>query len=210
MQNIEIIKAENISKSFRNHKVLDHFNCSIKKEEFILIQGASGSGKSTLLNIFGLLDKPDEGHLYLYNDEIKPFSKSSMQLLRKEIGYLFQNFALMEDETVNDNLYVALAYSNKTEKDIPSVLDMVGLDQNIRTKNVRECSGGEQQRIAMARLLLKPCSIVLADEPTGSLDIENRDKIIELLKMLKEHGKTIIVASHDLIFEEVADRIIKL
>jgi putative ABC transport system ATP-binding protein len=120
-----------------------------------------------------------------------------MLLLRHKIGYLFQNFALIDNQTVKENLLVALAY-RKGDKNrmIAKALENVGL-AGFEKKKVYQCSGGEQQRIAVARLLLKPCELVLADEPTGSLDEGNKRTIFSLLRLLQESGKTIIVVSHD-------------
>ena len=145
------------------------------------------------------------------NKNVKPFSRIASKLLRFKIGYLFQNFALLEDKSVEYNLMLGmenLKIRNKSEK-ISNALKEVGLE-GYEKKMIYKCSGGEQQRIAIARLLLKPCELILADEPTGSLDEENKKIIYTLLKMLQEKGKTIIVVSHDLELIKLADRTISI
>ncbi|WP_353739353.1 ATP-binding cassette domain-containing protein [Thomasclavelia cocleata] len=173
--------------------------------------GVSGSGKSTLLNIIGLLDKADSGDVILFGEKnIKPFSRKAEKMLREKIGYLFQNFALVENETVEYNLKLALdnIKADKKEK-IKEVLKEVQLE-GYENKKIYKCSGGEQQRVAIARLLLKQCDLILADEPTGSLDESNREIIIKLLKRMQDSGKTIVVVSHDPVFKDIADQIIYL
>ncbi len=207
-----IIKLNDISKKFGTQNVIENLSLEIKENEFVAIVGKSGCGKSTLLNIIGLLDKPDSGVVELFSQKnIKPFSKQATEILRNEVGYLFQNFALLEDKTVRYNLLLSVDCLKMDDKDakIKEVLEIVGL-KGYENKEVFKCSGGEQQRIAIARLLLKPCRLVLADEPTGSLDFENKKIIIELLLKLKEQGKTILMVTHDLDISSYADRTIHL
>lgn len=206
-----IVELENVSKSYGDKNVLNNLSFKIKEGTFNVIMGASGSGKSTILNIIGLLDKATSGDVILFGQKnIRPFSMKAEQMLKNKIGYLFQNFALIENETVANNLKLALenVRGNKKEK-ISVALKEVGLE-GYENKKIFKCSGGEQQRVAIARLLLKPCELILADEPTGSLDIKNREIVVKLLKNMQEQGKTIIVVSHDPFFEEIADNIIDL
>lgn len=199
-----IVKLENISKSFQGIDVLCELSLEVNQGEFVAVVGASGCGKSTLLNIVGLLDKQDKGNVVLFNEtNIKPFSRKAERMLKDKIGYLFQNYALIENQTVAYNLDVVFDHKVKKEerqKKIQVALQKVGLE-GIESKKVFKCSGGEQQRIALARLLIKPCELILADEPTGNLDVENREKILKILKDLNEAGKTIILVTHD---QEVA------
>lgn len=207
-----IVCLEHISKSFDDIKVLDDFSLDIEPNSFTVITGASGSGKSTLLNMIGLLDKPDHGDITLFDEKnIKPFSRKAEIMLRDKIGYLFQNFALIENESVKYNLKIAINNKNITNKSklIEDALNEVGLD-GYANKKIFKCSGGEQQRIAIARLLLKPCELVLADEPTGSLDHENKMIVIHLLKKLQSMGKTIIVVTHDDELIGIGDQVIHL
>lgn len=206
-----VVEVRDIDKSYDDNKIFSNFNLKIEQGTFNVITGPSGSGKSTLLNIMGLLDKADNGEVILFGEKnIKTFSRKAEKILREKIGYLFQNFALVENETVGYNLKLALEYEkgNKEEK-IKEALKKVELS-GYENKKIFKCSGGQQQRIAIARLLLKPCELVLADEPTGSLDQDNRKIVIELLKQLQQEGKTIIVVSHDPVFEKIADQLIHL
>lgn len=206
-----IVELENVSKSYGDKNVLNNLSFKIEEGTFNVIMGASGSGKSTILNIIGLLDKATSGDVILFEQKnIRPFSMKAEQMLKNKIGYLFQNFALIENETVANNLKLALenVRGNKKEK-ISAALKEVGLE-GYENKKIFKCSGGEQQRVAIARLLLKPCELILADEPTGSLDIKNREIVVKLLKNMQEQGKTIIIVSHDSFFEAIADNVIDL
>lgn len=140
-------------------------------------------------------------------------SKEGNKLLRYHISYLFQNYGLIEDETVIKNLevgtkYLKLSKEQKKQK-INEALKSVGLE-NYENKKVFQLSGGEQQRVAVARIMLKPSELILADEPTGSLDVENRDVILSLLKSLNESGKTVVVVTHDKDIEKCATRCIRI
>lgn len=206
-----IVELKNVSKSYGDKNVLNNLSIKIEEGTFNVIMGASGSGKSTILNIIGLLDKATSGDVILFGQKnIRPFSMKAEQMLKNKIGYLFQNFALIENETVANNLKLALenVRGNKKER-ISEALKEVGLE-GYENKKIFKCSGGEQQRVAIARLLLKPCELILADEPTGSLDIKNREIVVKLLKNMQELGKTIIVVSHDSFFKEIADDVIDL
>lgn len=206
------IRLENINKSYGKHKILENLNISIFPEDFITIIGASGSGKSTLLNILGTLEDYDSGEVesFGYKDPIKDY-KNSMILRREKIAYLFQNFALIENMTVKENLDIALKYSKyKNDKEkIRQILDVLGVIDKIDNK-IYELSGGQQQRVAMARVLLKPYQILLADEPTGSLDKSNKDILIKILIEENKKGKTIVVVSHDMDFIKISKRAYKI
>lgn len=145
-----------------------------------------------------------------YKDPVKDY-KNSMILRREKIAYLFQNFALIENMTVKENLDIALKYSKyKNDKEkIRQILDMLGVVDKIDNK-IYELSGGQQQRVAMARVLLKPYQILLADEPTGSLDKSNKDILIKILIEENKKGKTIIVVSHDMDFIKISKRAYKI
>jgi len=205
-----LIKLENINKSFENNKVLSNLSIDIKKGEFVSIVGASGSGKTTLLNIIGLIDKADSGSIGLFEYK-NPSKRDIMHLRRYKLGYIFQNYLLMNNETVEKNLLLSKAYNELfTEELMINALDKVGLDQSFLDKKVYQLSGGEQQRISIARVMLKKCEVILADEPTGNLDKKNREVIISLLHDLRESGKTIICATHDQAVADKSDRIIRI
>ena len=182
---MEIIKLQDINKSYGNKKVLTNLSLSINEGEFVAITGESGKGKSTVLNILGLLEEASSGKLILDGMEnLKPNSSKSMKAIREKISYLFQNFALVDEETVKHNLefalkYVGISKKEKNEK-IRTALISVGLG-GYEERKIYELSGGEQQRVAIARVILKPSKIVLADEPTGSLDDGNVKIVLGLL-----------------------------
>ncbi|MGW8905464.1 ABC transporter ATP-binding protein, partial [Heyndrickxia sporothermodurans] len=159
----------------------------------------SGQGKTTLLNIIGTLEEADSGIIKIMDKDIHK-KKYKRLLLRDQLGFIFQNYALIDNASVNENLEIALKHKKmkKTQKSeaISLVLKEVGLEDYGKEK-IHTLSGGEQQRIAIARLLLKDPSLILADEPTGSLDIENRDIIVALFQKLQKQGKTIIMVTHD-------------
>lgn len=195
------IILKDINKSFGSHNILTNFNLIIGDGDMLSITGGSGKGKSTLLNIIGLLEPYQSGGL-IFNDIRNPSinSKQAMLLRRNVLGYLFQNFALMENCTVEENLNWALAYQHvrNKKKCIGEALERVNLPAEMMKQKVVELSGGEQQRVAIARLFLKPCQVVLADEPTGSLDPSNRDLVVSLLHQLHDDGKTVVIVTHDM------------
>lgn len=206
-----MIELLNINKAYEGNVVLKNFSLTINDGEFIAVTGPSGCGKSTLLNILGLLERCDSGQIIIDKEVIlSPRSRKATKILREKISYLFQNFALIDEESVFNNLILALRYIKGNKKDlISNALSRVGL-AGYEHKKVYQLSGGEQQRIAVARLLLKPAKIILADEPTGSLDRENRDLIIQMLQELNHIGKTVLIVTHDQEIAMKADRIIRL
>ncbi|MDG0767187.1 ATP-binding cassette domain-containing protein [Bacillus halotolerans] len=205
-----MIELKSISKSFDGKAVLSNFSIHIEENEFVSIVGKSGSGKTTLLNIISLLDYPDEGEVVILGYE-NPKSKEVMKLRRENLGYIFQNYVLMDNETVLTNLLLSTAYAKDFDKNkLSEALEMVGLDKSFLKKKVYQLSGGEQQRVAIARIILKPCDIILADEPTGNLDEYNKNIILSLFHQLKEMGKTIICVTHDPEIANCSDRVINL
>ncbi|ABR46344.1 ABC transporter related [Alkaliphilus metalliredigens QYMF] len=210
---MSLVSLKNISKSFGKNKILEDFNLEIEKGESIAIVGDSGSGKSTLLNIIGMLDDCDSGELVIAGKKkLTSSSKDAEKLRRYEIGYIFQNFALIDNMTVSENLDIALAYRKKSENKETikaNMLEEMGLRDKLNNK-VYELSGGEQQRISISMVFLKPCSIILADEPTGSLDDTNKEIIMNLLQRVHKDGKTIIIVTHDKDVSKICERIVKL
>lgn len=205
-----MIELTNINKSFDKRLILSNISLHIKKNEFVCITGESGTGKTTLLNIIGLLDKPDSGEINLFGKT--NFSRRNILKLRRNFfGYIFQDFLLIQDETVKENINISKKYNKKVSvKDINDVLNKVRLDESYLNKKVCYLSGGEQQRVAIARMMLKSYELVLADEPTGNLDSKNKKEVIEILKDLKKSGKTIICVTHDKEVYDSADRVINL
>ena len=191
-----MIELKDICKSFGDHVVLKNFSLKINKNEFIAIIGESGAGKTTILNMISMIDKPDSGSISINGEN--SFSKKDIQNLRRYVfGYIFQNYALIENDTVKENLLLSKKYrKNFKEKELEESLEKVGISKEYLGHKVCELSGGEQQRIAIARTMLKPCEIILADEPTGALN----DKLsIEVMRLLKRYAKEhlVIVISHN-------------
>ena len=209
-----MIELVNINKNFGEKTILDNCSFNINPNDFVAIVGESGSGKTTLLNILGLIESVDSGKVKMFDEEyIKPNSIQANKLIRERIGFVFQNFALIDNQTVLYNLLMAMKYRSlkKSEKlvEIEKVLEFVGLG-GYQNKKIYELSGGEQQRIAIARAILKPHDLILADEPTGSLDDVNKQIIFELFETLNEQGKTIIIVTHDFELAKKCKRVLKI
>lgn len=193
-----LIRLKNITKTFNGDPILVNFNLEIDEGEFLGIAGRSGAGKSTLLNIIGLLEEC-EGTVSIKGKKIDNInSKEARLILKNDVGYLFQNYALIDDLTVYENLTIIFDKTPKKERRTLALreLSKLGLG-DVLEKKIYQLSGGEQQRVAMARLILRDSEIILADEPTGSLDKKNGAIIMSLLKELHMQGKTIIMVSHD-------------
>jgi len=205
-----MIEAREISKIYNNEVVIENFSMEAQLGEFISLTGESGSGKTTILNMLGLLVKPDGGEIYVAGIK-NPNQKQALQLHRHTFGFLFQNYALMENETVAENLKIALEFQKKIDHNskMKEALEFVKL-RGVLDKKVYQLSGGEQQRVALARLFIKEAKYILADEPTGNLDVKNRDIVFSLLKELNELGRTVIYVTHDLELANKADRQIQI
>lgn len=196
-----IVQIKNLNKRYKNHIVLKNLNLNIVANQITTIYGESGSGKSTLLNIIGLLEKYDSGSIILFKEKIpKVGSKKARKFLRYHLNYLFQNFALINDLTVEKNLDLVRLVSKETkanfEKRKMSTFKQlnINIDQKLKVSTL---SGGQKQRIALARAMLKPGELLLCDEPTGSLDPNNKEIIFKALNEFKNQGKAILITSHD-------------
>lgn len=188
-------------KKFGDKTLFENFSLKIERGEFLAIMGESGAGKTTLLNMMGLLDSPDSGTVVLCSQKNPAFSsRTAVGLRRRHISYLFQNYGLIDTETVENNMRIATHFkvvSRKKERRlIADALSQVGL-QGYEKRKVYTLSGGEQQRVALAKVIAKSPQIIFADEPTGSLDERNRDYVMEILQELNHRGKTIVVVTHD-------------
>lgn len=211
---MSIIVLDKVCKKFNEKVIFDNYSLNIDEGEFVVIAGKSGAGKTTLLNIIGMLEKPDSGTVEVCGVKNALFdSHKGMQLLRKDISYLFQNYGLIEAESVMYNLKLAthfLGLDKKSEENkCLEALEKVGLQGFAKTK-VYKLSGGEQQRVAMAKIFLKPSKVIMADEPTGSLDAENENMIMNMLRELNESGRTIVVVTHSLAVMNYAHRKINI
>ncbi len=202
-----MIEIQKLSKSFGSKTLFQDFNLSIERGEYVVFSGASGCGKTTLLNMIGSLEDYDSGHILVDGLDIGN-RKNQQKYLREKVGFLFQNFALMEDKTVMENLEI-VKKSNRSAVSIEEVLEKVGMEGSQSSK-VYTLSGGEQQRIALARLMIKKCDIILCDEPTGSLDRENGKKIMDLIMGMNQSGKTVILVTHDETYKSIGGRIVEL
>lgn len=202
-----MIQIKNLCKNFDEHVLFKNFNLIINDGDFLCITGDSGTGKTTLLNMIGQLEPYQEGEILFEGKSIET-KKDKLDLFRKKLGFIFQNFVLVESKTVEENLKL-IRKEDRTDVSIDSALKMVGLDDKKNSK-VYTLSGGEQQRVAMARLYLKECKYILADEPTGSLDRKNAEKIFEILKQLNDIGKTIIIVTHDEYFKSKVEKRVNL
>ena len=202
-----MIEGRNIVKKFDGQILFKDLNFVIKDEEFVCFSGDSGSGKTTLLNIIGLIEPVDSGELLIDGRQYKS-RRQKLAYYRTKVGFLFQNFALIENKTVRENLEL-IRKDARTEYDMKEVLVRVGLADKIESK-IYTLSGGEQQRVALARLYLKKCDIILADEPTGSLDKRNAQNVMKILTDLNHNGRTVVLVTHDEEVRKMADRVIAL
>ena len=205
-----ILSCQNICKAFGEKVILNDASFHIEDREKAALIGCNGAGKTTILNIISMLEQPDAGEIVI--NENNHFTKKKIQNLRRYVfGYIFQNYVLIEEETVKENLLISKKYrKNFKEQELEEVMYKVGLPKEYLDHKVYELSGGEQQRVAIARTMLKPCEIILADEPTGNLDAHNKEKVIQLFQQMKTEGKTIICVTHDEEMAKKADRIICL
>ena len=208
MDNREVLlEVKNVSKIYGDLHALKEVNFQVRKGEWVAIMGSSGSGKSTIMNIIGCMDKPSIGEVILDGQDITKESQNSLTKIRREkIGLIFQQFHLIPYLTALENVMVAQYYhSIPDEQEALQALERVGLKD--RAKHLpSQLSGGEQQRVCIARALINSPEIILADEPTGNLDEVNEKIVIEILKQLHEEGATIVVVTHDLDVGNVAER----
>lgn len=198
-----MLELKNICKSFNQgefkNSVLKNINLIVKQGDFISIMGPSGSGKSTLINILGLLDSEFRGEYKLNGEIIKSLNEDQHATLRNnDIGFVFQQFHLIDEYTVRENILLSFLYSEKKAniKYIEGLVEDLGLVDKLN-EYPNNLSGGQKQRVALIRALAHKPKFLIADEPTGALDEESRDEILQILQNLNNSGTTIIIVTHD-------------
>lgn len=213
-----MIKITNLQKFYRTEEVetvaLNNVNIHVKEGEFVAVMGPSGCGKSTLLNIIGLLDDLDEGSYLFNNIEVAHFKENKRSDLRKHnIGFVFQSFNLIDELTVFENVELPLVYTNvppaERKKRVVEVLEKVQI-MHRRNHFPQQLSGGQQQRVAVARAVVNNPKLILADEPTGNLDSNNGNEVMQLLTELNEAGTTIVMVTHSEHDAKFSDRVIRM
>ncbi len=213
-----MIRTEQISKIFRSSDVettaLNKVNLEIAEGEFVAIMGPSGCGKSTLLNILGLLDNPTSGNFFFRGEDLTGMGERARTKIRKgNIGFIFQSFNLIDDLTVYKNVELPLVYmgvgSAERQKKVAMALERMDI---LHRKNhyPQQLSGGQQQRVAIARAVVCCPKMILADEPSGNLDSQNGNEVMNLLKEMNMEGSTIVMVTHNSDDAEKANRIINL
>lgn len=212
------INIKELYKNYRNGdqitEVLHNITFQIEDGEFLAITGPSGSGKSTLMNIIGCLDRPTKGTYYLAGQDTGKLSDKKLAAIRnKHIGFVFQSFNLLPQYSALENVELAGLYSSASPKAIreKAMEALISLNLEDRIKyRPNQLSGGQKQRVAIARAIVNSPSIILADEPTGSLDSKTGREVLEIFKQLNKKGKTIIIVTHDLDIAHEAKRIVTI
>lgn len=210
-----MIRLENVSKQYKNKTVaLRNVSCEIAKSEFVFLVGSSGSGKSTFMRLLLKEEQPTEGNIWVAGKNIGELSRHKVPFLRRNIGCIFQDFKLLPNKTVYDNVAFALEVIGRpnsvVRSQVPQILELVGLS-NKSGSLPSELSGGEQQRVSIARAFVNRPLILLADEPTGNLDPNTSVGIMRLLDRINKTGTTVLMATHDQgIVDSMRRRVIEL
>lgn len=213
-----ILELNNIYKNYQQGKmdvsVLKDVSLKVEEGAYMAIMGPSGSGKSTLMNIIGCLDKPTSGNYILGDEDMLKYNDSELSSVRlKNIGFVFQNFNLLPRQSALDNVALPLLYAGIAKKERNQIakeaLERVGLGDRIEFKPT-QLSGGEKQRIAIARAIVNNPNILLADEPTGALDSQSGEQVMKLFNKLNKEGVTIIMITHEREIAEHAERIVMI
>ena len=211
---MNIVKTVDLTKTYKGGvevNALSNVNFELEKGDLVAIIGDSGSGKSTLLHLLAGVDTPTSGDIFIQDKNITKFNKDEMTVFRRRnIGVVYQFFNLIPNINVRKNILLPLLLDNKKvdEEYLKEILSILGIDGKL-DRYPKQLSGGEQQRVAIARSLITRPAIILADEPTGNLDSKTSDEVIALLKMTaKKYGQTIVMITHDDEIAQVADRIL--
>lgn len=211
-----LLKINGISKTYKKNgietRAIANMELSIYEKEFVSICGISGCGKTTLLNIMGCVDIPDEGTYEINGEMVNYKDKKCLEYYRKNMfGFVFQDYALMKNYSVAENIIMPLIAKNikgkERKKRVRFASEMLGIEETL-DKYPTELSGGQQQRVAIARVLAMGNKVILADEPTGSLDEDNSNALIDIFKAMQKQGYTIVMVTHDSRLAEKTDRII--
>lgn len=196
-----MIKFQNVTKIYSpSTVVLQDVSFEVKEGEFVSIVGKSGAGKTTLIKLILGLEEPTSGEVFFNGQNVSQIEKSELQKIRRRIGGIYQDYKLLSAKTVYENVAYILAVEGKNNQEIalevPQILDAIGLAE--KTNNFpKELSGGEQQRLAIARALVNHPDVIIADEPTGNLDPYNSYEVVSLLEKVNRVGKTVILSTHD-------------
>ncbi|WP_302170632.1 ABC transporter ATP-binding protein [uncultured Streptococcus sp.] len=216
---MSILTIDHISKYYNldgtnQERALNDVTLEIAPGKITAIYGPSGCGKTSLLNIISGLDSQYQGNLYFKNQNMRDFSERDLTYFRKaHIGFVFQNFNLIPHQSVLENVKMPLYVKNMTDKEMVEIakkeLNRLGIGDFIK-KNVKQLSGGQKQRVAIARALVNNPEMIVADEPTGSLDSQSQENVLEIFKELAEAGKTVIIVTHNPEVADYADVVIKM
>ena len=209
-----MIDLVDVSKSYsKGQPAIDHMSLHVEKGEFVFVVGNSGSGKSTLIKLLLKELDPTSGTITVNGQPLNKLRRRKVAKYRRGVGVVFQDFRLLKDRNVYENVAFAQRVIERPtriiRKRVPEVLTLVGLAEKYKSRP-DQLSGGEQQRVALARLYLKKCDIILADEPTGSLDQENAAMVMGILRKLNAKNKTVIIVTHDDEIKRQCDRILSL
>ena len=207
------IELKNVKKTYiigeQKFNALDGIDLSINSGEFVVVLGPSGAGKSTLLNLLGGMDKATSGSILIGEDDIAKFDDKELTRYRaNDVGFIFQFYNIMPTLTVEENVNLIKDVTN-TSKDSASVLKSVGLLKH-RDKFPGELSGGEQQRVSIARAIMKNPKVLLCDEPTGALDSKTGVEVLKLLRQQSDEDTTVIIVTHNALIADIADRVIRI
>jgi len=210
-----MLKVENMTKTYKDKIIFQNTNFKAESGEIVLLMGKSGIGKSTLLDIIAGIKRFDTGDYYYLNEKISPKDDEKMSAFRnKTIGYILQDFALIDEYTVMENIMLPSLYNSNVKREriaerakkLAEQFDLL----EVINKKVKNISGGQKQRVAIIRSLILNPPIILADEPTTNLDLENFELVMKMFKSLKAEGKTIIIATHDERILDISDRTYKI
>ncbi len=203
-----IVKVVNVNQ--KSIPILNNISLKVEKNDFLVITGKSGSGKSSLLNVIGGFDSINSGRYTFKNKTVK--NEKNRLDIRREIGYVTQNYALINDESVEKNILLALGVRREYKKYVSDIDEILNLLDIYKLKHIKvsKLSGGEKQRVAIARAIIKKPELLIFDEPTGNLDEENSEKVIEIIRKIHANNCTIIMVTHESDYIKIGNKSIKL